>query len=328
MARKYQFVGSTAEYIRFLESRVSRLEACLRQPYQPPPDSEALPGSPASPTECCNLSEAFRPSRPTISQFHATSENQTDGESRQPASGESSQSQDEHEGRGDFTSLTIIDCHPEAHVDLEDAGTRAQDMNKKLQKKSQSRGKKPTKFIAFINDLPSSDIWNEWVSTLGYSKRQRVLQALIQSCCSTTSFCASRETSTDSADKPSNPKNVSVLSKYADFITSSRTLNRQIGFFLEIVFVSLCAIELDISQKEDDVYPIMRAIFPAGTTSKQLLKLVRGAKWANKFTSLLSKTKWASMSWDLLCVGMIRIIMSLRQANSTKQRVPLASTLA
>ncbi|KAF3009293.1 hypothetical protein E8E15_002461 [Penicillium rubens] len=62
-------------------------------------------------------------------------------------------------------------------------------------------------------------------------------------------------------------------------------------------------VTLEKTEDKDGVHAVMRKVLGSAASSKQLVKLVRGAKWANSLVSLLSKTKWASRSWDILCVA-------------------------
>jgi hypothetical protein len=92
---------------------------------------------------------------------------------------------------------------------------------------------------------------------------------------------------------------------------SGGKMNQKIACFQEIVFVSACAVELEMVEDKEDVFKVMRKVLASRGDHRYFLKLTRGAKWVTKLISSVSKTKWVSSSWDILCLGRSTITIFL-----------------
>ncbi|CAG8133814.1 unnamed protein product [Penicillium nalgiovense] len=228
-------------------------------------------------------------------QIHIAPETQSPDGDTEPSPEEFDEQGGVHKDGANPDAFNIIEYNPTAHLDPNWTRKRARDQSKKHQPKTLSR------FISFIDNLPESEIWKNWVSALDEIQRKEYLEALVQNCGSGTSNFASLGTAKELADVSSKPTDISILSQYASFMVSFGTLNQQLACFQNLVFVSLCAVALEKTENKDGVHAVMREVLGSDASSKQLVKLVRGAKWANSLVSLLSKTKWASRSWDILC---------------------------
>jgi hypothetical protein len=301
MTRQIPFEGDDAAYILFLETRIFQLEDSLRQPAQK--STIRTSSGPADFNGVRNQVEVCeRPHHPRR-QIHIAPETQSPDGGTEPSPEEFDEQGGVHKDGANPDAFNIIEYNPTAHLDPSWTRKRARDQSKKHQPKTLSR------FISFIGNLPESEIWKNWVSALDEIQRKEYLEALVQNCGSGTSNFASLGTAKELADVSSKPTDISILSQYASFMVSFGTLNQQLACFQNLVFVSLCAVALEKTENKDGVHAVMREVLGSDASSKQLVKLVRGAKWANSLVSLLSKTKWASRSWDILCVGMVTVFM-------------------
>ncbi|KAF3005307.1 hypothetical protein E8E15_000459 [Penicillium rubens] len=296
MARKIPFDGDDAAYILFLEARVLHLEDSLRQSSQ----QFTYIGTSSSPADFNGVRNQNgvleRPYRPTRQIPIAPDTQSHDGDT-EPAPEDFDEQRHIRKDGGNPDAFNFIEYNPTIHVDPNRTGKSAHDQSKKHQLKTLSR------FISFIDNLPESEIWKDWVSALDEIQRKEFLEALVQNCGSSPSSFASLGTAKELAEVSSKSTDISILSQYASFMVSFGMLNKQLACFQNLVFVSLCAVALEKAEDKDGVYAVMRKVLGSDSSSKQLVKLVRGAKWANGLVSLLSKTKWASRSWDILCVA-------------------------
>ncbi|KAJ5764724.1 hypothetical protein N7520_004283 [Penicillium odoratum] len=224
-------------------------------------------------------------------------ETETHDSSTQPAPEYLNQQRHLRKDCGDAAAFEIIQYIPEGPPDPEVTDGSKPSRSKKDVQKTLSR------FISFMDGLPKSKIWENWVSAIDKTRRGNFLRALVQNCGSSTSSLASLGTTKELADMSSTLTNVFVLSEYASFMGSYGIVNQQLTCFLNMVFVSLCAVALENNEDKDGVWAVMRKVLGSDASSKQLGRLVRGAKWANGLVSLFLKTKWESRSWDILCVA-------------------------
>ncbi|KAI1829006.1 hypothetical protein DTO027I6_10068 [Penicillium roqueforti] len=295
MTRQIPFEGDDAAYILFLETRIFQLEDSLRQPAQK--STIRTSSSPADFNGVRNQVEVCEKPHHHRRQIHIAPETQSPDGDTEPSLEEFDEQGGVHKDGANPDAFNIIEYNPTAHLDPNWTRKRARDQSKKHQPKTLSR------FISFIDNLPESEIWKNWVSALDEIQRKEYLEALVQNCGSGTSNFASLGTAKELADVSSKPTDISILSQYASFMVSFGMLNQQLACFQNLVFVSLCAVALEKTENKDGVHAVMREVLGSAASSKQLVKLVRGAKWANSLVSLLSKTKWASRSWDILCVA-------------------------
>jgi hypothetical protein len=302
MTRRIPFEGDDSAYIWFLEVRIFQLEDSLRQL----PQYSSYIGTSSSPTDFSGVRNHVevcgKPHRPRR-QIQIASENQSPGGDTEPAPEGFDEQGCIHKDGGNPDTLNITEYDPTVHFDSATIDKCARDRSKKHQTKTLSR------FISFIDDLPKSETWKNWVSALDEIQRKEFLETLLQNCGSDTWSFASLGTAKELADASSKSTDIHILSQYATFMVSFGMLNQQIACFQNLVFVSLCAVALEHTEDKDAVHAIMRKVLGSDASSKQLVKLVRGAKWANSLVSLLSRTKWASRSWDILCVGMVAVFM-------------------
>ncbi|KAJ5330527.1 hypothetical protein N7476_000310 [Penicillium atrosanguineum] len=320
MTRQVPFEGDDAAYIQFLEARVLQLEDSLRQSSQQSIYTRTS-SSPAEFNRVRNQNEVFEKPRRRTRQIQIAPETQSPGGDKEPAPEDYDEPRPLRPDDGCNPDVFNIDeYNPTVRLDPNTTGRCARDQSRKPQLKTLSR------FISFIGDLPKSKIWENWVSALDEIQRIDFLEALVQNCGSGTSSFAPLGTAKELAGVSSNSTDIYILSQYASYMVSFGMLNRQLACFQNLVFVSLCAVALEKTEDRDGVYVVMRKVLGSDATSKQLAKLVRGAKWANSLVSLLTKTKWASRSWDILCVGMVAMLMLSLQANSAKRSILLAFT--
>lgn len=304
MTRRIPFQGDDSAYILFLETRVLELEDSIHHQSQQDAYTEGSSASQADLSEVRDQHEAFEPSCHNTSQIQPTSEIRNhDGDTQLVLEGPDEQRHADSAG-GDFPTFKIIEFNPNADLNADKGDKCAQAQGRKQQLRKLSI------FSEFLDNLPQSDSWKDWTSALDKLKCKGTLLALIQDSSSPASSFTSLETPQSSPNVPSKPANISILSEYADFMISFGVMNRQLACFREFIFVSLCAVALEIFENKDEVYEVMRKILGSKAFSKQLLKLVRGAKWANSLISLLSKTKWVCRSWDIICVGMFSMLIS------------------
>lgn len=300
MTRKIPFEGDDAAYIRFLEARVLQLEDYHRKSSQEPTDIGVPFRSPADINNDHDQNQSFSTPHRNTCQIQNPSEKRTHEGGIQPVQEGLSEQRQLGKDDGDFE---VIEYDPEAHVD-DGTDKCTPDQSTMLQLKRLSR------FTTFLDGLPESEIWKTWVSAIDDIQRRKILQGLVQTCGSGASSFTSLKASKEFAVVSSKSTSISILSEYANFMISFGLLNQQFACFRNILFVSLCAVALAIVRDKEDVYRVMRRIIGTDASSKQLIRLVRGAKWANSLMSILSKTKWAARSWDILCVGMVALTVS------------------
>lgn len=303
--RRIQFEGDDTAYIQFLEARVLELERIVRHSSQPETYNETIyslrnrPGS----NGVSSQHEFFELANRNQGQIHGVSENRSRGRNMQHASGNREQRRrDPDRTHGDCATLKIIEYSPKhniKHAGLDPGGT---DKCVLSQSKEQQL-KVLSKFSTFLDDLPQSQVWKDWVSALHGSQRRKFLQALVQDCVSGASSFVS-------LDPPSSKSTeISILLEYGNSMMANGMINRQLACFRELIFISLCAVALRVTENKDSVYEIMRKVLGSNAYSRQFEKLVRGAKWANSIISLLSQTKWEYSCWDAICVGRLTSFM-------------------
>ncbi|KAJ5778357.1 hypothetical protein N7520_001603 [Penicillium odoratum] len=295
MARRIPFEGDDAAYILFLETLVLQLEESLR----PSPQQSAPIGTSSTPADYNVASDQHevieRPRRRTRG-VPVARETPSHDSSTQSAPEHPNEPRSIRKDSGSIATFDIIEYNPEVAIDPKKKVKSAPGESKTDVQKTLSR------FISFLNGLPKSEIWENWVSALDKTQRRNFLKALLQICGPDASSFASPGTAKESAIMSPKSTDISILSEFANFMVSFGLLNRQLACFLDILFVSLCTVLLDRTEEKDGIYAIMRKVL-GSNSSIQLAKFVRGAKWANSLVSLLSKTKWASRSWDILCVA-------------------------
>jgi hypothetical protein len=322
MARQIPFKGDDPAYIRFLEERVLQLEDSLRYPCQQCTYVRPSPKSQADLNEVRTQDEILEIHHSDRSQIEAATQNQNhDGRSQFGLKNPNGQRHRRRiGGDSEDETIEIIEYNTNAHSHSRGTNKSTLTQSKKQQFKTLSI------FSKFLDDLPQSNTWKNWVLALDGIQRREMLRSLVQDCGTGASMFSSLEAHKSLTDVSSESTSISILSDYAASIVLIGKGNRQLACFREMIFVSLCAVALETFERKDSVYEAMRRVLGSDADSKQLLKLVRGAKWANSLISLLSETKWASRSWDILCVGMVGVVISFSQADSTKLSIPLAFT--
>ncbi|KAJ5110877.1 hypothetical protein N7532_001412 [Penicillium argentinense] len=311
MIRKFPFEGNDAAYIEFLEAQVLQLQDYLQQTSQQHTENEAPLRSTANLNERRNQDETFENYNRNTCESRYASEVQYHSDSVQPAP-EDLEHRHLHKGDGDSAALKVIEYDPKAHIDRN--GT---DKCPRNQSNEPQRQQLLAKLTTSFNNLPRSAEWKNWVSIFNSNQRRQFLRDLIQTCGSSASSFGPQTTPKILAGVPSNSTNIAILSNYANSMVSFGILDRQLGNFRQVLFVSLCAVVLETVEDKDNVFEVMRKIMGSDTSSKQLMKLVRGAKWVNSFISLLSTTKWASMSWDAICVAGLPVTFYARVSDSS-----------
>lgn len=293
--RRIQFEGDDAAYVRFLEARIFELEGILQRSFPqeapvgriPSPESH---GDSSRANSMCESSNNCR--RQTISESENSAQERFDDGTRLAFTSQG-EHQDVHD-RDDTRECTfqVIEYNPSCDANLHlkkgKQAARSESEEGRLQTLS--------KFTCFISDLPKSKAWKEWVS-VSDSQRERFIRGLVQG-------FASSEQPRVLPPRGSEFTKISILDEYGNSIKSSDTTNRQLTCFRELIFCSLCAVTLRSAERKDDVYEIMRGVFGSDAHSKRFETLVRGAKWVNHAISLLSHTRWALRSWDIILVGM------------------------
>jgi hypothetical protein len=89
--------------------------------------------------------------------------------------------------------------------------------------------------------------------------------------------------------------------KYAFHTLSYRTdtlLACRIQNFQRFIFVSYCAVLIDLEAKHDEVHDIMR-ICVSDTSSKNLDRYISGARLINKWMDILLRRGWGFRSWEV-----------------------------
>ncbi|GKZ96832.1 hypothetical protein AnigIFM59636_011350 [Aspergillus niger] len=173
--RRIQFEGDDTAYIQFLEARVLELERIVRHSSQPETYNETIyslrnrPGS----NGVSSQHEFFELANRNQGQIHSVSENRSRGRNMQHASGNREQRRrDPDRTHGDCATLKIIEYSPKhniKHAGLDPGGT---DKCVLSQSKEQQL-KVLSKFSTFLDDLPQSQVWKDWVSALHGSQRRK-----------------------------------------------------------------------------------------------------------------------------------------------------------
>lgn len=324
-SRRIQFEGDDAAYIRFLEERVFELEATLHRP----PQQRACIATPQSSRSQGDLTSNQRENfeidghNATCS---STSEMRNSSWGGGPRVDTSESRGDRDEADSQRTGLRIIEYNPQhnnksskqktgesARAQLEILNSQtSQQISHSLDgiddqcSRSQSdvqRFRVQSEFGTFLDNLPL-DLWKDWVSPVDEAQRRDILRGLVQD----YAFHATTHGPSDKAPEASYTSSgpvdmIPILHQYGIFTMRSSGLDRKLACFRELVFVSMCAVALRISGDRDRVYEVMRTFRGSDTGSKHLGKLICGAKWANRAISLLSQTKWASRSWEVIFAG-------------------------
>lgn len=100
---------------------------------------------------------------------------------------------------------------------------------------------------------------------------------------------------------------IPILHQYCDFTVNASPegeFYRKLACFRELVFVSFCAVALKVVSDTASVYEVMRSYTGSKAQGKHLIKLVRGAIWANRSIFALSKSPWGSKCSDCFFIGM------------------------
>jgi hypothetical protein len=293
MTRSIPFVGDDSAYIQFLERLVFELDKSRR--YSSGYD-ETSQGIQEDLNNVCVYGETSQPhdSNAHPTQRHSHIQSSTD----RAQSIFDAPNYQQYARAGDSPAFQFIEFDIK---DLDSVGKQPQVLN---QKKVNTL----SNFSNFLQNLPQSEEWKAWHSAFSYEERKNLLRTLAKSHRQVASSLTFQEAPELWVDPSPESADLSILSEYAEYIISCGKMNQQIAYFREIVFVSACAIELEMVKNKDCVFEVMRKALGSKVASKQLLKLARGAKWVNNFISCVSKTKWASRSWDILCVGMSAMI--------------------
>lgn len=298
-SRRFEFDGADADYIRYLEERIFALETCLNHP---------------SRQEACI--EVIHRSRGQDSQV--SSQNGEFGAFTSRRSGEISTRNGQRENDGaQRRSETKTRPNKQRHDNTEEADSRTGlkiiefDPLSQLQKSSRARSdiqenrRTKSEYELFLKTLPPL---KDWTSPVDETQRKIILRGLIPSYASATPICTSsngsRETQLRISAQPVDI--IPILDQFRLFTASSSSLDRKIMFFRELVFVSTCAVALEVYDdiaKKDQIYEIMRDFRGCDAQSNYLRRLVGGAKWANRAISLLSQTEWSSRSWGVIFAG-------------------------
>lgn len=313
-SRRIQFEGDDAAYIRFLEERIFELETALHHPSQR--DCIAAPQlSRSQDDSTSNQRESFEVDEPNPA-CSTTSEMQNRS-GRVPPRADTTESRGDKrhgyntdEADSQCTGLRIIEYNPQPNkVSKQKTGGNAcaevetsQQANNSLDgvdvQCSRSQTEVQREFGTFLNNLPL-DRWKDWVSPVDEAQRGDILRRLVY---------ASPHDLSDKAPEAvyslSGPVDmIPILRQYGTFTKRSSGLDRKLACFRELVFVSMCVVALRVSGDRDLVHEAMRTFRNSDTESKHLGKLICGAKWANHAISLLSQTKWASRSWEVIFAG-------------------------
>jgi hypothetical protein len=293
--RRIQFEGNDGAYIRFLEARIFELESTLERslPQTSHIRSSHYPENHGDSSRVDNMCRVTNNSRrQTSSESENSAHGDLDGGTRLAFArrGGHQGSQDYNDARGN--SLEIIEYNPSRdtnlHLKKRKENARSQSAQGRLQMLSN--------FTSFISDLPESKTWKEWVSVSDF-ERETILRGLVQG-------FAPSEGLKILPSRTSKSTQISILRDYGNSMKTSRTTNKQLACFRELIFCSLCAVALRSAESKDDVYETMREVLGSDAYSKRFEALVRGAKWVNHAISLLSHTGWGLRSWDIILLGM------------------------
>lgn len=96
-----------------------------------------------------------------------------------------------------------------------------------------------------------------------------------------------------------------ILRHYCSFtkgVISEANISQKTASFMELIFVSLCAVALKTVEDAQRVYGIMR-LYVSDARQRHLDKLIRGAIWANQSISALSKTDWGTRAAEVFLIG-------------------------
>ncbi|KAJ5790820.1 uncharacterized protein N7518_007831 [Penicillium psychrosexuale] len=99
---------------------------------------------------------------------------------------------------------------------------------------------------------------------------------------------------------------VPILHQYCDFAMKTSPegdFYRKLVCFRELVFMSFCAVTLKTVGDAASVFEVMREYSGHDAQEKHLIKLTRGAIWANRSIFALSETQWRSDCSDIFLQG-------------------------
>lgn len=150
----------------------------------------------------------------------------------------------------------------------------------------------------FLAKIPDLGTWKSRDHE-SLAKTRRVLRILVQG---DTSFQESSKVLSSSELITIIP----ILHQYRDFTMNTcyeGDFHRKLACFRELVFMSLCAVALEMVENAGSVYDVMRSYSGSKAQEKHLKKLVRGAIWANRSISALSKSDWGPECSEVVFVG-------------------------
>ena len=99
---------------------------------------------------------------------------------------------------------------------------------------------------------------------------------------------------------------VPILHQYCNFAMKTSPEGDfycKLTCFRELVFMSFCAVALKVADNAASVFKVMREYSGSETQEKHLIKLTRGAIWANRSIFALSGTQWGSDCSDVFLLG-------------------------
>lgn len=307
--RRFQFEGDDTSYIRYLEARVLELENTTHRSFPqrshvrnlPVPRSHdsAVPESHGG-SSPANISRGavYNCTRQRVDEPGDSDQARQNGGTRLAIAGRGNYQDIQQHDDAQSCPFEVIEYNPSLGANFP---------SKKRRKGARSQGAKDqlqilSNFTCFIRDLPKSKTWKQWVS-VDDSQRVGFTRGLVEG------FAPMEEI----VDQPVEPKliprktsisaKLAILHEYGNSMNTSNTTGRQLKRFRELIFCSLCAVALRSAKSKDEVYEAMRGVFGSDAHSKTFDALIRGAKWINHTISLLSYTKWALRSWDMVLVG-------------------------
>ncbi|KAE8377769.1 hypothetical protein BDV26DRAFT_292878 [Aspergillus bertholletiae] len=169
----------------------------------------------------------------------------------------------------------------------------------------------------FLTQIPQLGSWDR--GRLEYTVNNDIILKIIVSCEPLPSgyFLGLRPYSVQA---PNQRGILSVLQKYCKFTQNIQTqvkMCERVAQFLELVFVSLCAVALKAVEDVDPVYNIMRT-YVSNAKRKHLDNLIRGATWANHCVSALYKTPWGYRGQEVFLIAGQPIAFYARYAENCK----------
>ncbi|KAJ5117686.1 hypothetical protein N7448_011318 [Penicillium atrosanguineum] len=293
--RQIEFDGDDAAYIRYLEALVLELRQALQS------DTDARVATFSRSPGAFDALATIPNVRPTdyVTTIDNTSEVCASGNREEPVIGS--------RVRGRL-SVEAAKGHDQTFHVIEYTPSKGRTSNAR---EKQKQYENLSKLASRLNTLSKSGIGFNGVCTR--NERAIILRGLVQGCSKVISSCLPPlVVPTALSTSTSGLTEASILSNYAQSISTVRTTNRQAACIQELIFVSMCAVALrnEEDAEKDNIYKNMREVFQSDAGLPQLQKLIRGAKWANSAVSLLTPS-WKTRSWDLLIFGMFVKIICL-----------------